>query len=206
MKHKNNPQLERLLAIVRNQATRGEEFRATLEKIGEYLGYEIARRKETEQRSITTSLGETATHTLLKENPILIALLRAGLPIYNGLQKAFPEAEAGFIGTMRDEHTLKSKISYTALPLLTGKQVILADTMLATGGSLIDSIEFIKPQKPASITIIAAIASRQGMQRIHAYESGIEIYAAAIDPTLNAKGYIVPGLGDAGDRCYGVKQ
>ncbi len=205
MERKRHPALERLLLRIRDPKTCGDEFRAALEKIGEYMGYEIASELEAERKEMTTCLGEQAEHYALKESPTLVTVLRAGLPLYQGLQRAFPESESGFIGAMRDEQTLKSKISYLALPNLRDRRVILADTMLATGGSIIDCIEILKQHNPRSICVVSAIASKQGIERILDYDSNLKIYTAAIDSKLNTKGYIVPGLGDAGDRCYGAK-
>jgi uracil phosphoribosyltransferase len=197
-----NPQLERLVYELRNPQTRSKDFR---EAIGEYLVIEIARNLETKEQGITTLLEREAKHKLLREQPTLIGILRAGISLYNGLQRAFPEAESGFIGAARDEKTLKAVISYIAIPRIEERTAILADTMLATGGSLIDSIEAIKKHKPGRIIIASAIASEKGIRRIQDYDSRIRIYAAQIDPELNDQGYIMPGLGDAGDRCYGQK-
>jgi|SRR3989344_5166319 len=206
MTRKKHPTLERLTLKIRNRDTGRENFREALEKIGEYIGYEIARTLETEKRETKTCMGETATHYPNKGGITLITIFRAGLPLYQGLQKTFPEAESGFIGAMRDEKTLKSKISYLALPALEGKTILLADTMLATGGSIIDCIEILKQQKPKEIRVVAAIASKKGIERIKTYDPNLKIYSAAIDYKLNEKGYIIPGLGDAGDRCFGRKE
>lgn len=200
-----NPALERLVYKIRDPVTGREEFRNCLERIGEYLGLEIAFELEQETRRIETLLGKEAEHRLLKDNPVLIGVLRAGLPLHYGMQRAFPESEAGFIGAMRDERTLKSKISYCAIPEIAGKTVILIDTMLATGGSLMDIAEMLKEKNPREIIVASAIASQKGLEKLRAYDPGLKIYTAAIDPILNEKGYIVPGLGDAGDRCYGEK-
>ncbi|MDP3882027.1 MAG: uracil phosphoribosyltransferase [Nanoarchaeota archaeon] len=201
-----NPALERILYKIRDPATGREEFRSCLERIGEYIGVEISLELEQERKRITTSLGKETEHFLLKESPVLIGVLRAGLPLYYGMQKAFPESESGFIGTMRDEKTLKSHISYCALPDIEGKTVILIDTMLATGGSMIEIAEMLKEKNPRAIITASVIASRQGIERMRTYDSSLRIYSAVIDPILNDKGYIVPGLGDAGDRCYGEKK
>jgi len=200
-----NPQMERLVYKIRDPNTRNEDFRNALEKIGEYIGLEIARELQTERKTITTILSREAEHHLLKESPTLITILRAGIPLYNGLHRAFPESETGFIGAMRDEKTLKSNISYCALPDIKDKIVILADTMLATGGSLIDCTELIRQRSPRKIILASVISSQQGIKRINDYDSKIKVYAAAIDSELNERGYIVPGLGDAGDRSFGEK-
>jgi len=205
MEKQTNPQLEALVYKMRDPETNNKDFRETTEKIGEYLGIEIARDLETQPREIRTVLGATATHNLLAQQPVLIPILRAGIPLYQGLQRAFPEAEAGFIGAMRNEETLQPEISYLALPNLEGKTAILADTMIATGGSLVETIRLLQEHNPERILVAGAIAAQQGIQRIQTEFPGTRIYTAATDPTLNEKGYIVPGLGDAGDRCFGRK-
>lgn len=105
----------------------------------------------------------------------------------------------------RNEETLKAQLDYVALPCLKDRTVILADTMLATGGSILDAIQIVKQYEPRQIFIIAAIASEPGIRRLLDYDSTIKIFTAAVDPSLNHKGYIIPGLGDAGDRSYGKK-
>jgi len=202
-----NPQLERLVYTLRNPATKSAEFRNSLEEIGYLLGNNLAEQYlNTTATTITTLLNQPATQQLLDEQPVLVTLLRAGLPLYQGVQKAFPESEAGFLGHARDEHTLQSKISYSALPDLKGKTAIIADTMIATGGSIIETAQLLKEKGAKRILVIGAIASKPGIERIHRYDSTIQVLAAAIDPALNERGYIVPGLGDAGDRAYGGKQ
>ncbi|MBM3232543.1 uracil phosphoribosyltransferase [Candidatus Pacearchaeota archaeon] len=201
----NNPAIENLLLNLRNPGTNSKNFRESLEKIGEYLGYEISLGLETMEKYILACLEEVAKHRTLKQSPVLITILRAGLPLHRGLQNVFPDSESGFIGAMRDEGTLKSKIYYSAIPDIKDKETIIVDTMLATGGSLIDCAELLKQRNPRSISIVSAMASKEGIDRMIRYDSNIKVTIAAIDPMLNDKGYIVPGLGDAGDRIYGKK-
>jgi uracil phosphoribosyltransferase len=205
MKNKKNSLLEGLVYQLRDPKTKSSDFRANLERIGEYLGIEIAKNLKTEEKKIETILNKTARHNLIMQEPVLITILRAGIPLYQGMQRAYPNAIVGFIGASRDEKTLKSTISYIALPEIKDKTIILCDTMLATGGSLIESIEVLKRDNPKKVIIACAIASKPGINRIKSYDKTIEIYSAAIDPKLNERGYILPGLGDAGDRCYGRK-
>lgn len=200
-----NPLLEQAIYTIRDPRTGRAEFRKSLERIGEYLGLEIAQTLPTQDIPITTCLGTTATHNLLYEQPILVTLLRAGIPLYTGLQNIFTEAESGFLGTMRDEETLQSKTTYIALPNLTNKTIILADTMIATGGSIIDALDILKPRTPKRIILAGCIASEKAITRLEEHFQPQDIHIAAIDPHLNEKGYIVPGLGDAGDRSYGRK-
>jgi len=201
----NNPLLEELLYTVRDPTTTAPIFRFALERIGEHLGFEIAKDLVTQEQRITTSLGQTATHSLLKEELTLVTVLRAGIPLYNGLLKAFPKAESGFVGAMRNEETLNATISYIALPDIKNKIIILADTMIATGGSIVDTIKLLDMHAPKKIIVAGAFVAPEGVAKIKEYDKNIRVYAAQIDCLLNEKGYILPGLGDAGDRCYGRK-
>ena len=150
-------------------------------------------------------MGEKANHDIVKEEIILITVLRAGIPFYLGIEKVFPDSESGFLGMMRNEETLKAKIDYIAIPPLKGKTIILADTMIATGGSIIDAIKILEKFQPKRIIVVGVIVAVDGIDRILSYDKRIKIFAGAVDPILNNKGYIIPGLGDAGDRSYGEK-
>ncbi len=200
-----SPILEYLVATIRNPATGTKDFRESLEKIGEYLALDIASGLGTKEETITTCLGAIATHGIPAEDPVLVTILRAGIPLLSGMQRIYPQAAVGFIGAMRDETTLKADISYIALPPLEGKQVILMDTMIATGGSIVDTIALLEKKHPKKIIVAGAIASTAGIEHIQKHYPGTQVYAAATDPIVNEKGYIVPGLGDAGDRAYGTK-
>lgn len=197
--------LNELVYEIRNPATDSERFRQTLEKIGEHLAFNILEELNTKEVAIKTLTGTEAKHLLLDEVPVLVTILRAGLPLNAGVQKVFPHSEVGFLAMSRNEKTLKAQVDYIALPDLKDRSVIISDTMLATGGSLLDAIQIIEQRNPKQIFVIAAIASQPGLERIFKYNPAIKIFAAAIDPSLNEKGYIIPGLGDAGDRAYGRK-
>ncbi|MBS0615566.1 MAG: uracil phosphoribosyltransferase [Verrucomicrobia bacterium] len=199
-------ELHHLVYAIRDPETGPQEFRHSLKKIGEYLALEVLQncpKKEVEVRTLTNA---PASHVICDDKPILVTIMRAGLPLLYGVQKIFPDSETGFLGTMRDEETLKPHTTYIALPELKNKPVIIVDTMLATGGSILEAIKIIEERGPSQITVICAIAAQPGLERIKAHNPSIQVYAAATDPILNEKGYIVPGLGDAGDRSYGQKQ
>ncbi|NNM43970.1 MAG: uracil phosphoribosyltransferase [Chlamydiae bacterium] len=151
-------------------------------------------------------MGSTASHALCAEKPVLITILRAGLPLCYGVHKIFSDSEVGYLGMARNEETLQPKTDYIAIPNVRDKCVIIIDTMIATGGSILDAIRIVEKQGPKKIIVIGAIAAEAGIAKIVEYNPNIKIYAAAIDPQLNEKGYIIPGLGDAGDRCYGQKE
>lgn len=200
-----NPAISQLLYEIRKPETGPKEFRESLEKIGEYLAFEVATGLRTQTAEVTTLTGGTAAHSLCGETPVLVTLLRAGVPLCAGVEKIFSDSPVGFIGIARNEETLLPEHNYVSLPEIEGRTVIVIDTMLATGGSFLSAIEIVKPYRPARIILIAAIAAEPGIAKIRSLYPDLEIHAAGIDPILNGKGYIVPGLGDAGDRAYGAK-
>ena len=209
IKRVSNPILEHFMYKLRDPQTDRKEFRESLEKVGEHLGIEIAKDLELHECSITTLMGATATHALIKEQPLLMPILRAGIPLGYGLHRVFPYADMGFIGAMRNEDSCTSEatVSYTTTPEeLKGKVIILADTMITTGGSILETVKIIEKDEPRKIILAGAFGARQGLDNILSYNPNIDIYVAAVDPVLDANNYIVPGLGDAGDRCYGGKK
>ena len=185
-------------------------FRQNMEKIGEILAYEISRNLEYEKIKIKTSLGNSNV-SVIKESPYLITIMRAGLPFYHGFLNFFNKSESGFIGAYRSEFDEKQQfdidMGYMAIGEIDGKEVILIDPMLATGKSIIKAINhLLKKGTPKVIHIVALIASRQGYEYVRKNISvPSKIWIAAMDEKLNDKSYIVPGLGDAGDLCYGKK-
>lgn len=197
--------LNQLVYEIRNPETDSAHFRKALETIGEYLALDVMEEMSTQERTVQTLTGTEAKHQLIDEMPVLVTILRAGLPLNAGVHKVFPNAEVGFLAMSRNEKTLKAKVEYVALPDLKNRSVVLSDTMLATGGSLLDAIRIVEQYGPKKIFVITAIASKPGIERIVQHNPNIKIFAAAIDPSLNDKGYIIPGLGDAGDRSYGEK-
>ncbi len=198
--------LSQLTFEIRDPQTKAPRFRECLEKIGEYLALDVINSLPTKEVEVRTLTGGIATHSLISEPPVLVTILRAGLPLNDGVHKVFPDAEVGFMAMSRNEETLKAETSYIALPAIKDRCVIITDTMLATGGSLLEAIKIVETRSPKKIIILAAIASEAGIAKILKSHPNIEIYSAAIDPLLNEKGYIVPGLGDAGDRCFGLKK
>ncbi|NGX33909.1 MAG: Uracil phosphoribosyltransferase [Candidatus Anoxychlamydiales bacterium] len=200
-----NPILESLIYKIRDPSTEKKEFREYLEKIGEYIAIDVAKDLKTKKQNIKTVMQIEAEHNLVDENIVLVTILRAGLPLFNGVFKVFPEAEAGFFAMQRNEKTLIASIDYVALPPMENKTVIIADTMLATAGSMLNAIKIIEKRNPKKIILICALAAKEGIDNILKHNPDIQIYPAYVDPVLNEVGYIVPGLGDAGDRCYGIK-
>ncbi len=200
-----NPILESLIYKIRDPQTDKKEFRECLEKIGEYIAIDVANNLKTKKQNIKTVLQTQAEHNLVDENIVLLTILRAGLPLFNGVFKVFPESEAGFFAMQRNEKTLIASIDYVALPPLENKTVIIVDTMLATAGSMLNAVKIVEKRNPKKIILICAIAAKDGIDNIFKHNPDIQIYPGYVDPILNEVGYIVPGLGDAGDRCYGNK-
>jgi uracil phosphoribosyltransferase len=201
-----NPDLEEHLFKIRDPQTPRCEFRKHIKKIGTHLAFAIANALPTKASSIETVLHEKATQQLVNEQLVIITVLRAGLPLFDGLFSVFPQAEGGFLVYQRDHVTLKPVLHSVLLPSLENKTVILADPMLATGGTILDALKIISEQKPAKIFLASVISAKEGLERVHNAYPNVCLVTAAVDPVLNDKGYIVPGLGDAGDRSYGPKK
>ncbi|MFH1138390.1 MAG: uracil phosphoribosyltransferase [Pseudomonadota bacterium] len=204
-----NPVLEHLLCKLRDPETDRKEFRETLEEVGRQLGTEIARDLPTCSKAVKTVMNAEACHNVVEQDPLLMPILRAGIPLGYGLHKVFPHADMGFIGAMRNEESPHSeaKVGYTTTPEeVKDRYLILIDTMIATGGSILETVKIMERLEPRKIILATAIAAQKGLDAILSYNPDIDVYAAAIDPYLNSNNYIVPGLGDAGDRCYGGKR
>tara|TARA_R110002072_G_scaffold9239_1_gene45304 strand:- start:12167 stop:12823 length:657 start_codon:yes stop_codon:yes gene_type:complete len=184
-------------------------FRKNIERIGELLGYELSKQLDYIATSVKTPLGESKT-ALHADQIVVCSILRAGLPLHNGLINCFDRAENSFISAYR-HHTSSTefeiKVEYLATPSLEGKTLILADPMLATGRTFINVLEALKPMgTPAKIHLVSVIGSQPGVDYLKGVLSDeITLWIAAIDEKLNEKGYIVPGLGDAGDLSFGSK-
>jgi uracil phosphoribosyltransferase len=184
-------------------------FRRNLERMGEILAYEISKSFEYSQENIETPLTSTSVLSAT-ENPVIISVMRASLPFYNGFLNYFDKAESGFIGAFRDETSpgeINVHLGYHASPNLEGKIVILADPMLATGKSIVESINTLLTHgKPKHIHIASVIAAPEGIQYIKENISfPFSLWVGAMDEKLNHQSYIVPGLGDAGDLSFGPK-
>lgn len=183
-------------------------FRRNLERIGEVAAYEISKVFPFTEKEIQTPLG-IATHKVLKEQPVLATILRAGLPMHQGLLNFFDKADNAFISAYRKHHkdgSFEISLEYVSCPDLEGRVLIISDPMLATGSSLVKTIHYLKEEgKPSAIHIVAAIACTVGIEYVKREEPSVTIWCGDIDDELTAKGYIVPGLGDAGDLAFGSK-
>jgi uracil phosphoribosyltransferase len=183
-------------------------FRRNLERIAEVIGYEISKEMETEKKEIITPMG-TATCEVLKEQPVLATILRAGLAMHNGLLNYFDRADNAFLSAYRKHNADGSfdiALEYMSCPPIEGRIVIVSDPMLATGASLVKAIQFIKDAgNIKKLHVVCAIAAAKGIETLQAAIPEATIWCGAIDNDLSAKGYIIPGLGDAGDLAYGQK-
>jgi len=183
-------------------------FRRNLQRIAEIAAYEMSKSLDWETYDVETPLGSSPA-IRLKKQPVLATILRAGLPMHEGLLNYFDRADNAFISAYRKHHrdgSFEIKLEYVSCPDLDGKVLIIADPMLATGASLVKTIEeLVGEGTPAQIHIVCAIACSVGIEYVHRNAPNVKIWCGDIDDELTAKGYIVPGLGDAGDLAYGPK-
>ena len=184
-------------------------FRRNLERVGEVTAYEISKKLPVQKTEVQTPLG-TATCQVLAEQPVLATILRAGLPLHQGLLNYFDKADAAFVSAYRkhdkNDGTFEISLEYLSSPELDDRILIVSDPMLATGASLVKTIQYLRAEgEPSQIHIVCAIACSIGIELVRRQIPTATIWCGAIDEELTAKGYIVPGLGDAGDLAYGVK-
>lgn len=208
---KNNSLLNHWVAELRDVNVQNDRmrFRRNIERIGEVAAYELSKTLQFKSVEVTTPLGIAPTQ-FLTEQPVLATILRAGLPLHQGMLNYFDKADNAFISAYRKHHpdgSFEISLEYLSCPNLNDRVLILCDPMLATGASLVETIQAIqKTYTPFKIHIVVTIASQKGIEHVEK-ELGADtpIWCAAIDPTLNDKSYIVPGLGDAGDLAFGTK-
>src|SRR6187399_2056618 len=197
------------LTYLRDKRTDSPTFRRLAEELMTLLAYEATRDVRVEPFEITTPVAPTTGVRLSSPKPLVVPILRAGLGMLDGMMRLLPTAEVGFLGMMRNEETLEATTYAERLPDdLAGRQCYVLDPMLATGGTLAAAIKFLTDRGANDITAICLLAAPEGCARLGSDLSGIDvpvtIVTAALDSHLNDKGYIVPGLGDAGDRLYGL--
>ncbi len=199
------------LAALRDQVVQQDrvKFRRNLERLGEVLAYEISKSLVFQPSKIHTPLGVAETD-LLSQQPVLVCIMRAGLPFYQGFLSIFDEAESAFIGAFRGkpnaEHEFEIEMHYAAFPAIQGKPLILIDPMLATGKSVVSSYQaLLNYGTPSELHVAAVIASRDGVNYLASMIPDAKLWIGDVDEELNHKFYIVPGLGDAGDLAFGEK-
>ena len=201
-----HPLIRHKLAIIRAKNTDTKQFREVVEELAMLMAYESFKDVPTQEIEVETPL-ETTSQTVVKENSIaIVPILRAGLGMVNGILSLFPAAKVGHIGLYRNEETLEPQEYYCKLPSgIDEKVVMVTDPMLATGGSASDAIKMIKKRGCKKIKLLCIIAAPEGLKKVAEDHPDVEIFIATLDRQLNEKGYILPGLGDAGDRIFGTK-
>ncbi len=202
-----HPLITHKLTVLRDASTPSPTFRALTEELVTLLAYEATRQVRVHEVDITTPVARTTGVAISDPKPLVVPILRAGLGMLGGMVKLVPTAEVGFLGMMRDEETLQPTTYANRLPDdLSNRQCFILDPMLATGGSLIAAIEFLFERGAVDVTAVCLIGSPEGVAAVERATSGREVTVVlgAIDERLNDVGYIVPGLGDAGDRLYGL--
>jgi uracil phosphoribosyltransferase len=205
----NHPLISHKLTLLRDERTDSPTFRHLVEELVTLLAYEATREVRTETVSIKTPVTKTTGIKLADPTPVVVPILRAGLGMLEGMTRLVPTAEVGFLGMVRDEKTLEASTYANRLPdNLAGRQCFVLDPMLATGGTLVAAVNFLIERGATDITIICILSAPEGIAVLEEEfsEAGVPItlVTGALDEKLNEHGYIVPGLGDAGDRLYGV--
>lgn len=200
-----HPLVKRDLTILRAKETKSHSFRAVLRRTASLMAYAVTEDLELRQVSIETPLAKTKGH-VVHHQIILVPILRAGLGLVGGFVEVFPNARVGHIGMYRDEETLKPVDYYLRLPKkLNHSLVLILDPMLATGGSAAAAVTVLKNRGARHIKYVCLVAAPEGVQTLSKAHPDVKIYTCALDTKLNKKGYIVPGLGDAGDRMFGTE-
>lgn len=201
-----HPLIQHKLSILRDKETGPKEFRELLEEISLLMAYEVTRDMPLEEIEVETPMGRARCRAIKGKKLGVVPVLRAGLGMVGGILELIPTAKVGHIGVWRDPQTLKPVEYYCKLPSdASERDFIVVDPMLATGGSASASIGFIKERGAASIKLMCLIAAPEGIRRVHESHPDVPIYTAAVDERLDEHGYIIPGLGDAGDRLFGTK-
>ena len=199
-----HPILKRDVTILRDNKTDSETFRAALQRVSNILAVELSKEFRLTEIEVETPLEKTKG-AKLTHDVILVPVLRAGLGMVNGFLQIIPEAKVGHIGLQRDEETLKPIEYYYKVPKqLDMAEVVMLDPMLATGGSASEALKYLKKRGAAKLVFACLVASPQGISKLQTEHPDVKIFAAALDRELNNKGYILPGLGDAGDRTFGT--
>lgn len=200
-----HPLIQHKLTIMRKKETSSADFRQLLEEITMLMGYEATRDLPLEDVEIETPIQKTVGKRLTGKKIAIVPVLRAGFGMVQGLLDLIPSARIGVIGLYRDPETLKPVEYYCKLPNIENRSFIIVDPMLATGGSSVAAIQMLKDRGVKDIRLMCLVAAPEGVDTVNKAHPDVKIYTAAVDECLNEHGYIVPGLGDAGDRIFGTK-
>ena len=200
-----HPLVSHKLTVLRDEATDSPTFRRLTEELVTLLAYEATREVRVTEYAVQTPLAATVGVRLSMPRPLVVPILRAGLGMLEGMTRLIPTAEVGFLGMVRNEETLEAATYAERLPDdLSGRQCYVLDPMLATGGSMVYTIELLKARGATDVTAICALAAPEGLAALFDAGPGIRVVTASVDERLNDSGYIVPGMGDAGDRQFGA--
>ena len=200
-----HPLIKHKLTIMRDKDTATKDFKELLDEISMLMGYEITRDLPLEDVEIETPICKSVQKRIAGKKLVIVPILRAGLGMVDGLLRLVPVARVGHIGLYRDPDTHEPVEYYCKMPDLKDRRIIIVDPMLATGGSAADAITMVKKRGGENITLMCLVAAPEGVKKVQAAHPDVDIYAAALDECLNDHAYIVPGLGDAGDRIFGTK-
>lgn len=201
-----HPLIQHKLSIIRNKETGAKDFRELVNEVAMLMAYEVTRDLPTEEVEVETPVAIAKCRRLAGEKIGLVPILRAGLGMVQGILNLYPTARVGHIGLYRDPETLKPVEYYCKLPSdLSERELIVVDPMLATGGSVVASLDLIKRKGGVKIKLLCLIAAPEGIKVVQEMHPDVDIYVAALDDHLNEHAYIIPGLGDAGDRLFGTK-
>jgi len=201
-----HPLVKHKVSIIRDKNTTVKEFRELVQEIAGLMVYEITRNLPLEEVKVETPITETVAYSLAGKKMAIVPILRAGLGMVDGILQLIPNAKVGHVGLYRDPETLEPVEYYCKLPGDIGERdIFILDPMLATGGSAAAAIELVKRKGGKKITLVCLIAAPEGVEKVHSQHPDVDIYTAALDDHLNDHGYIVPGLGDAGDRLFGTR-
>lgn len=201
-----HPLILHKLSFMRDKNTGSKDFRELVEEVAMLMAYEVTREMQLEEVEIETPIGLTKCKVLAGKKLAIVPILRAGLGMVDGMLKLIPAAKVGHIGMYRDEETLMPVEYFCKLPQdIEDRDIIVTDPMLATGGSAIDAINALKKRGAKNIRLMCLVGAPEGIKAVMEAHPDVDIYLASIDEKLNEHGYIVPGLGDAGDRLFGTK-
>lgn len=201
-----HPLIKHKITMLRNKNTGTNEFRTIVEEIAMLIGYEALRNLELEEVEMETPLETAMCPVIAGKKQVIVPILRAGLGMVGGLLKLMPTAKVGHIGLYRDEETFEPHEYYCKLPTaIEQRKIFVVDPMLATGGSALAALDFIKQHGGKDITFLCIVAAPVGLEKLAAAHPDIKIYVGNLDRELNDRAYICPGLGDAGDRIFGTK-
>ncbi|NLL30173.1 MAG: uracil phosphoribosyltransferase [Clostridiales bacterium] len=201
-----HPLISHKLAIIRSKDTGSKDFRELVEEVSMLMAYEVTRNLSTEEVEIETPICKAKCHMLSGKKVAIVPILRAGLGMVDGMLRLIPAAKVGHVGLYRNEETLQPVEYFCKLPQdIAERDVIVVDPMLATGGSSADALTMLKKRGAKNLRLMCLVGAPEGIKYVQEQHPDVDIYLAEIDEKLNENGYIVPGLGDAGDRLFGTK-